>query len=304
MKGNTMSEIHPPKPSFATIIALPEVWKIDLDAMRVILNRNFPTWGGDEGLTEDPLFKGTLPTETGSEARVINFQDYAFIITSHVAPLPIDQLVYGPPNPLWPNAPKDLAGHKAHVRVILHSKPKDRKNMLAGLSKLKILTVAICESAKAIGVLWCPSDNCMPAAEFTAFYKWAADTGETININARLVFVNTPQGLAVATHGMNFLIGREIEFTPTPQAICSYEDLYNRILYIAQYLYVGGTNYPKAFENGELVAMPPLMGSRPPRQPRNGWLAPPVPEKYRVELADRGLIAQEPIYRIVTTPVE
>jgi len=185
-----------------------------------------------------------------------------------------------PPNLLWPDPLPMLNVHKSHIRIILRHPPTTRKALVVSNDALLFLTAAIVEASNAIGVLWGPSDNLMPGRDFvTSFYRALKRNEPAMDIIARLVFVKTTNALAVATHGLNFLVGREIEFTPTPASTLTPEQMYDRVLQIASYLYIGATDEPRVLRPGELVG----------------------PERFRVEVANSGMIANEPIYRIVTT---
>jgi hypothetical protein len=200
---------------------------------------------------------------------------------SHAVPLPLDQLTYGPgPNPFWPNAAKDLSPHTAHVRVVSLTEPKDRVELVIAYGELMNIVSGIANVAKAIGVLWCPADNLLPAQTFISMRDFVLQTNlEPAEIYARLVFVRRDDKISVATHGLRPLIGREIEFTPIRPQDLDPEAMYDRVFQIAKYLIAGATNDPPRFKHGDRVG----------------------PEKFRVDLADTGAIAKEPVYLIVAS---
>lgn len=213
-----------------TIIACREATDIDLGAIRNALRKLAPA-----AILADAL--GDVPPGTGA---LVSFNGLSMGILSFSSCLEVEALDYGPcPNFLWMSAKKDLADHRAHIRVMVTGNVTTREELIAAARALTLLTAAVTQVVPATGVLWCASDNLLPPTRFVASARALAENGLTpADIWVRLVAANLPDGLVVGTHGLVAYANRELEFAPTRKL--DFGKLGMRIMQMALYLIDSG----------------------------------------------------------------
>jgi hypothetical protein len=160
-------------------------------------------------------------TESGvntGQGLMFEMDGLSLAIMSVNVPLPIDTLVYGlSPNFFWLSAQKDLAAHACHARVLVIKKEFDsRDDLILAARAQTLVTAAVSRLISAMGVLWCASDNLLPLDRFLdAATTFARDGRPPAEIWVRLMAKKTEDGLLVASHGLAYYAGRELEVVPT-----------------------------------------------------------------------------------------
>lgn len=260
--------------TLASIIACSAPWRISIDALRQELHSLF-------GLRPEQLQPEIVSQQRVSPAGavVLKLDDTPFAVTVHNVPLPIEHWIYGPqPNLYWPEAKLELAEHKAHLRVLVLSEPKNRQELVWITFGLLLLTAAVCRAANSIGVLWCPSDNLHSATHFVeSEQQHFRDNTNALDLLIRLVIATGPDGIALATHGLSLFAGREIEFSPMKPSVLKLETMIERVFMVAGHLFLGATEKPGTLAPGDTIG----------------------PEGLIVRLDDQGMLVKGPIYRLL-----
>lgn len=193
-----------------TLIPCHGVQLPDTEALRRQLQRT------DPGARVEEVIVATGQTTPGAAGRILSINGLTFAILAIPAPLPLNELLYGPvPTLFWPTAEQDLRRQTGHVRAAVIPDEASTASMSAQMQArlLVQVTAALCGLIDAIGVLWCAADHAMSAGRFVQI----ATTPEMLaTIWVRLLVAQTEQGVIVATHGVTGLGGGpELEFGPT-----------------------------------------------------------------------------------------
>ncbi|WP_158932500.1 hypothetical protein [Acidisphaera sp. S103] len=149
------------RPQFTATLLLREVAQPSFAQIRSELERIAPqTQLGDwSGPVTDPA------VDPGIEILSLNGERMSVLVIDGPAPGAILQA--GPfPNPLWPNAEKEAAGHKAHILVIAPEDPVDREAALAKARAVTVVAGAIARIVPAIGVSWADGANLVKTEAF------------------------------------------------------------------------------------------------------------------------------------------
>lgn len=235
-----------------------------IDALRDSLERIVA------GARIEEVLTSTGDAVPGSQGRVLKVNGLTFALLGVAAPLPLEALIYGPvPTLFWPTAEQDLAGHSAHVRVMVMDGDGDVPPTIERARALVHLTAALCTTIDAIGVLWCPADHLMSAARFVQIATTPESAGQMLaTIFARLLANQTPRGVVVATHGLTALTGGpELELGPTTmldlvtlatRAMQFAEFVLNGLLVLKPGDIVGPENFSVASASGSFDGRPVL----------------------------------------------
>ncbi|MGO4716275.1 hypothetical protein [Bradyrhizobium sp. 2TAF24] len=207
---------------------------ISTDVIRQRLERIAP------GLPFEEALDGTAVGGGGARGAVVICDGVMMAVLEVAAPLPLESLIYGPlPTLFWQTAAQDLAGHSAHVRVMVVNPEKSGKSITEQARALTLLAAAVCNAVEAIGVLWCASDHLMSAGRFVQITTTPKDQGQMLSaIWVRLFVAQTEAGLVVATHGLAAFTGTfELEFAPTKRLDLS--TLATRAMQFSHFLITG-----------------------------------------------------------------
>lgn len=166
-----MSEVHmsnskSAKAQFTTVLLLETPVKLSFSQVQAEVRRIAPQviLGDWNGPVADP------EADPGIEMLSLNGEKLSVLVVDTPAPPAI--LQSGPfPNPLWPNAEKEAAHHKAHILVIGLEDPIDREAALAKARAVTLVTAAIAQLVPAIGVSWVDGANLVRAAGFVEMTK-------------------------------------------------------------------------------------------------------------------------------------
>lgn len=198
----------------ATLVPCHDLHLPDTEALRRQLQRTEPSVRVEE------VIVATGQIAPGAAGRILKINDVTVAILGIPAPLPLNEVLYGPvPTLFWQTAEQDLRRQTGHVRVMVV--PDDE--VAAGLpvqtsARLLVrVTAALCGLIDAIGVLWCPADHAMSASRFVQIATTPESEGQMLaTVWVRLVVAQTEQGLIVGTHGLAGLSGGpKLEFGPT-----------------------------------------------------------------------------------------
>jgi hypothetical protein len=162
-----MTDGHLPNPGkvkaqFTAVLLLERPEKLSFRQLRAELMRIAPQavlggWGGPS-------------VEPGIEMLSLNGEDLSVLVVD--APAPAAVLQPGPfANPLWPDAEREAAHHKAHIAIVGLRDPVDRRAALAKARAVTLLAAAIARLVPAIGVAWVDGANLVRAAPFTEMTK-------------------------------------------------------------------------------------------------------------------------------------
>jgi hypothetical protein len=139
-------------------------------------------------------------------------------------PAPPGVLQSGPfANPLWPNAEKEAARHKAHIVVIGLEDPIDREAAHAKARAVTVVAAALARIVPAIGVSWVDGANLVPAAAFLQMTKDIGSAGaNAVPFWVRIMLArgdNGPGGkptVKAGTLGLRIFGLRELEYAAAP----------------------------------------------------------------------------------------
>jgi hypothetical protein len=214
-----MSEARPPdsgrvKPQFTATLLLERQAKPSFAQLKEELQRLAPdaVLGDWTGPIADPS------ADPGIEMLSLNGEKLSVLVVD--APAPAAILQPGPfPNPLWPNAEKEAAQHKAHILVIAFEDPADRDAALAKARTVTLLTAAIARLVPAIGVDWADGANLVRAAAFAEMTKSIGQPGaNSVPFWVRMILVKGDAGprgeptLKAGTTGLRVFGLRELEY--------------------------------------------------------------------------------------------
>jgi hypothetical protein len=127
------------------------------------------------------------------------------------------------PNPLWPNAEKEVAQHKAHILVIGLGDPADQEAALVKARAVTLLTAAIARLVNPIGVDWADGANLVRAAVFAEIVKDIGQpAGNAVPFWVRVMLARGEAGprgepmIKAGTIGLRLFGLRELEYAAAP----------------------------------------------------------------------------------------
>lgn len=213
-----------------------------------------------------------------AQATLLSVNGIQFAIVNIAAPAPVGAFDKATrPNALWPTAPTDIAGHRAHIFVVASApKSETREQLLERATLLTLVSAAIASIAPVIGVYWPMSENLISGRMFSAAaHAVTAEARKPVETWVRLLLTPSPGGpqrLMAVTRGLQPYVGREIEFDPGAVPI---DWLITRTLQSASYLVETGS----AFSDGDTVSAADE-------------------QRLVVHLVDQGCLGEGPVYRI------
>jgi hypothetical protein len=207
----------PTKAQFTAALLLERPVKLSFGQLQAELKRIAPQavlegWDG-------PIDPATDP---GIEMLSLNGEKLSVLVVD--APAPPAVLQPGPfANPLWPNAEKEAANHKAHIVVIGLEDPIDRDAALAKARAVTLLAAAIARLVPAIGATWADAANLVRAAAFTEMTKSIGQPGgNAVPFWVRIMLARGDAGpggkptTKAGTLGLRIFGLRELEYAPAP----------------------------------------------------------------------------------------
>jgi len=238
------------KPQFSAAVLLETPAELSFSQLQAELKRIAPQavlgdWGG-------PVANPAV--EPGIEMLSLNGENLSVLVVD--APAPAVVLQPGPfANPLWPNAEREAAHHKAHIVILGLQDPIDRVAALAKARAITLMAAAIVRFVPAIGVTWADGANLVRAAAFAQMTK---NIGQP-NANAvpfwvRIMLAKGPpgplgaQGLTAGTLGLRIFGLRELQYASAPLD----PDFFMQHAYsVAEYLLRSG----KQLADGETIGV-------------------------------------------------
>jgi hypothetical protein len=142
------------KPQFTAALLLENPMQPSFRQLQEELRRLAPdaVLGDWTGPISDPA------ADVGIEMLNLNGERLSVLLID--APAPAAILQPGPlPNPLWPNAEREAAHHKAHILVVGLEHPVDREAALAKARIVTLVTIAIARLVPSIGASWADGAN-------------------------------------------------------------------------------------------------------------------------------------------------
>jgi len=208
------------RPQFTAALLLKQSAGLSFAQIRTVLKRIAPQaqlgdWGGPvTGLGDDP----------GIEMMSLNGERMSVLVIDGPAPASMWQM--GPfPNPLWPNAEKEAAEHKAHILIVAPEDPVDREAALAKARAVTLLAAVIARLVPAIGAIWVDGANLVKAEAFIGMTDKLGQPGaNAVPFWVRVAFAKGPsasqggQTLTAGTLGLRIFGLRELEYAPAALA--------------------------------------------------------------------------------------
>lgn len=206
------------KPQFTAALLLENQVKPSFRRLQEELRRLAPdaVLGDWTGPITDPA------ADLGIEMLSLNDEKLSVLVID--APAPAAILQPGAfPNPLWPNAEREAAHHKAHILVVGLENPVDREAALAKARIVTLVTVAIARLVPAIGVSWADGANLVRAAGLFEMTKNIGQPGaNAVPFWVRIMLAKGDSGprgepmLKAGTTGLRIFGLRELEYAATP----------------------------------------------------------------------------------------
>ena len=237
------------KPQFTATMLLQENVNVSFRQLQKELGRIVPEalLGDWDGPVADP---DSVP---GIEMLTLNGDILSVIIVD--APANPAILQPGPfRNPLWPNAEKEAAQHKAHILVMGLKDPPDREASLAKARAVTWVTAAIARLVPIVGVSWADGANLVSAAAFAAIVRnnISQPGGNAVPLWVRIKIAKADDGrqgeplMTAGTLGLRIFGLRELEYAPvSPNPVSIMEHAYS----VAEYLLRSG----KRLDDGETI---------------------------------------------------
>jgi hypothetical protein len=190
----------------------PSFGQLQAELKRVAPNAVLEGWDGPIDPAEDP----------GIEMLSLDGVKLSVLVVD--TPAPAGVLQSGPfANPLWPNAEKEAARHKAHIVVIGLEDPIDREAAHAKARAVTVVAAALARIVPAIGVTWADGANLVPAAAFLQMTKDIGGAGaNAVPFWVRIMLArgeNGPDGkptVKAGTLGLRIFGLRELEYAAAP----------------------------------------------------------------------------------------
>ena len=218
MSESRISSSGRAKPQFTATLLLENQVKPSFRQLQEELRRLAPdaVLGDWTGPVTDPA------ADLGIEMLSLNGEMLSVLVVD--APAPAAILQPGPfPNPLWPNAEKEAAQHKAHILVVGLENPVDREAALAKARTVTLVTAAIARLVPAIGMSWIDGANLVRAAGFVEITKSIGQPGaNAVPLWVRIMLATGDAGprgepmLKAGTTGLRIFGLRELEYAATP----------------------------------------------------------------------------------------
>jgi len=190
----------------------PSFGQLRAELKRVAPNAVLEGWDGPIDPAEDP----------GIEMLSLDGVKLSVLVVD--TPAPAGVLQSGPfANPLWPNAEKEAARHKAHIVVVGLEDPIDREAAHAKARAVTVTAAALARIVPAIGVTWVDGANLVPSAAFLQMTKDIGGAGaNAVPFWVRIMLArgeNAPDGkptVKAGTLGLRIFGLRELEYAAAP----------------------------------------------------------------------------------------
>jgi hypothetical protein len=206
------------KPQFTATLLLEIDAKPSFRQLQEELRRIAPqaVLGDWNGPVADPA------SDPGIEMLSLNGESLSVLVVDTPADAAI--LQSGPfVNPLWPNAEREAAQHKAHILVVGLEDPVDREAALAKARAVTWVTAAIARLVPAIGVSWADGANLVRAAAFAEMTKGIGQPGaNVVPFWMRIMLAKAgagPRGkptIKAGTLGLRIFGLRELDYAAAP----------------------------------------------------------------------------------------
>jgi hypothetical protein len=204
------------RPQFTAALLLTQRAAVSFAQFRSELKLIAPDAGlGDwSGPVTDPA------ADPGVEMLNLNGERLSVLVVG--GPAPASMLQAGPfPNPLWPNAEKEAAEHRAYILVVAPEDPPDREAAVAKARAVTLLAAALARIVPATGVTWIDSVNLVKAAAFVGITeKLGQPEANAVPFWVRLMVTKSAPAsaggptLTAGTLGLRIFGLRELEYAP------------------------------------------------------------------------------------------
>lgn len=218
MNEAQMSNSGTAKAQFTAALLLEKQVKLSFGQLRAELKRIAPqaVLEGLDGPAADPAI------DPGIEMLSLNGEKLSVLAVDGPAPAAV--LQSGPfANPLWPNAEKEVAHHKAHIVIVAFQDPIDRDAALVKARAVTLLAAVIARLVPAVGVTWADGANLVRAAAFAEMTKNIGQPGaNAVPFWVRIMLARGEAGpggkptMKAGTLGLRIFGLRELEYAPAP----------------------------------------------------------------------------------------